>query len=98
MSWQVGDLAVCVDAADVAGYPPSNLTLGAIYTVVAVGVAESFWNDAGEVGLNLAEVTSPCVSGGYNARRFRKVVKDAHEACEECPQLLKLLKKRRVAA
>lgn len=91
MDWQVGDLAVCVDASKHAnsdlGKPP--LEEGCVYTVVEV--------HNGMRGLEVAE--APCAPAiAFKSSRFRKITPDSHEACEE--EFVTLLKrtKRTVAA
>jgi hypothetical protein len=91
--WKVGDLAVCVSS--VAG---SVLVEGRVYTVTGVDVAESWYADAGEVGLHLREARANNRCGGFYAYRFRKIRPDEHEACEEEFRILLQLSKKRVQA
>lgn len=94
--WQVGDLAVCVDVGDAprtkfsgTGVAGRRLSLGATYTVVAIGAhrvtSETILLMEGQ----------PNYAGAF---RFRKIRPDAHEACEA--EFLTLLKrsKRKVSA
>lgn len=91
--WAVGDKAVCT------WKKPANdgLEVGKIYTVSGVYTEHCGPTDA--LVLQLAELPSFCScgcsgEGGWFADRFRKVQPDKHEAEEECPQLLKLLKNK----
>lgn len=89
--WQVGDLAVCVDAGLRQSFGPHlgcGLVLGRIYRVEAIGAPSI----AGLPTLIVSEV------GRKIADRFRKILPDKHEECE--PEFVTLLKriKRTVSA
>jgi hypothetical protein len=93
--WQVGDLAVCVDAAPrwyTVDIPGESLELNRIYTVCGF----SFWSD-GTLNLLFEEFSHP-TGAGIRADRFRKVVRDKHEACEEEFVTLLNRTKRKVSA
>lgn len=91
--WQVGDIAVCVDASS-----SRKLVEGAAYVVESIGVAEPWWRDAGELGLWLVGTPSDSSSGGFRADRFRKVTPDKPEACEsEFVTLLNRIKRKQGA-
>jgi hypothetical protein len=98
--WQVGDLAVCIDASDVGGAADPNYVLleyGRVYNVI--GITDdgpgSWVSDYDGLGLILAEVESTNPEGDFAAYRFRKVLPDRHEACEtEFVDLLKRSKRR----
>lgn len=100
--WQVGDLAVCVDASKFrcehgtvhfGGHCPP---LGSAHRVAAVLDAIPY--------SSLRTGTTPCrcpclaFDGGMvgHVRRFRKIRPDEHEACE--PEFVTLLKRSKVAA
>jgi hypothetical protein len=93
--WQVGDLAVCVNA-DIDPFAGHNggLTLNAAYTVREVVRAE------GEVGLRLRDLPNPtgCKYRAFSTVRFRKIRPDEQQACE--PEFITLLKrsKQKVSA
>jgi hypothetical protein len=75
--WQVGDLAVCIDAEPRLGCPISSpLTAGAVYTITGLDPRAA---DDNEIGLYLAEISIPCVetrdciwSDSFGEKRFRK--------------------------
>lgn len=91
--WQVGDLAVCVDATPVRGFP-LYLTQGATYTVT--GLHWSICPHYGPgLGLDFAEIESVTIDGYYSGR-FRKIRPDEYEACE--PEFVTLLKRIRESA
>lgn len=98
--WCVGDLAVCVDAKPQAGDWLSTCPLieGRIYTVTGIYALSRPTNDRCRLGFTLAEVSPSHGRLGFCADRFRRIVKDAHEASEKCEQLLTLLKRRKVSA
>jgi hypothetical protein len=89
MDWEVGDLAVCVDAEfyDFCGRPAVGPSLGSKHVVADVGFApEGFvWIDLLGFG-----------GTGMDARQFRKIRPDEHEDCE--PEFVELLKRSRVKA
>jgi hypothetical protein len=92
--WQVGDLAVCVEARR------SPLTEGSVYTVAAV-FFDPAYNTLGEFTehtLLLREITPWPGKNGFCPTRFRKIRPDERQACE--PEFVTLLKrsKRKVAA
>lgn len=70
--WEVGDLALCVNAVGA-----KRISTGAVYTVTDVEVARPPWPDAGALGLHLAEARSNAPSGAYYANRFVKVTPPA---------------------
>jgi hypothetical protein len=85
MDWQVGDLAVCVDAAPCrcgdCGGLPMLLSEGRPYVVTEAG--DEGWGPF----LAFAEQVGPkncytCDEFSAGVERFRKVRRDAHEACE----------------
>lgn len=95
--WEVGDLALCVDAnphphSHTRSLPPLiGLELGKVYTVTGVVAA----------GLLLADVPqieTPEWLPAFRAWRFRKIKPDQHEDCE--PEFVALLNrsKRKVEA
>lgn len=92
--WQVGDLAVCVDASPDFDGEPVPLEQGTAYRVSGVAFAPRPSRKWGaRVGLNLLGVEP--WPWGYASERFRKVVADEHEACEtEFVTLLKRLKRK----
>lgn len=87
--WKPGDLAVCVDNTE---YEGPLLREGATYEVLAV-VPAFYWAD-GYYGAGLI-IDGPhnpgSDDGDWGACRFRKVVSDKPEACEE--EFLTLLKR-----
>lgn len=94
--WAVGDLAVCVDASPYqmpsrAG-EPWPMAKGSIWRVNWVGLS-----NRGKIALRF-EDEPPLDSGkiGWRPHRFRKILPDEHEACEE--EFVTLLKRKRVAA
>lgn len=96
--WQVGDLAVCVDATpDILGNPVP-LKEGVVYLVSGItpaGIASKYGRTNRLSGLALKGVPNkwPC---GWAPERFRKIRPDAQEACE--PEFITLLKRKKVAA
>lgn len=95
MSWQVGDLAVCVDASDYAGTAPTSCRFvkeGAVYTVLGIVPPQRWSNGAVQLGLILAETSNPTApNGDFNETRFRKIEPDKHESCE--PEFVTLIKR-----
>ena len=99
--WQVGDLAVCVDARPNprCGHRPSPLVEGKVYRVAGIDpYPERHALYGMDTGLFLRGMRSAANSGGFAASRFRKIRPDEHEACE--PEFVQLLKrsKRKVNA
>src|SRR5690349_7029545 len=94
--WEIGDVAVCVDAKPEASRKHTLLTEGAVYTVSGFITSPS-----GELGLTLAGVvgTRPGPhfgkEGPYRSSRFRKIRPDTHERCED--DFITLLKRSRKA-
>lgn len=95
--WQVGDLAVCVsnEPCDCCGMHLPAPEIGQVLTVAGVKACE------GSLFLLLPD--GPTTRDGihtndpwFAASEYRKVVKDAHEACEE--EFITLLRKSRVRA
>jgi hypothetical protein len=101
MDWQVGDLAVCVDARP-GLYGPSSLVEGRCYTVAEVLVrANPIPSGIGPsaCGLLFIEIRPADPTDiAFAAARFRKIRPDEHENCE--PEFVELLKrsKKRVSA
>ncbi|MES2782994.1 MAG: hypothetical protein V4657_09375 [Pseudomonadota bacterium] len=90
--WQVGDLALCVDAS-LRSYPRMVLKKGKIYRVQSVALAR-----CGETGLFLGEVNS-VAPYGFAAERFRKIKPDTEGAnADDAAWLKDLLAKPRVSA
>jgi hypothetical protein len=89
--WQVGDLAVCVDAGH-----NKMIETGKVYRVEAVRVAPAGYSDTGSLGLVLEGICSNDRGGGYHATRFRKIAPDKPEACED--EFVTLLKRGKVSA
>lgn len=93
--WQVGDLALCVDAAPcrccAAALP---VTEGKIYEVLEVYLGRNLRGVEGAylvlAGVGLSIPTHP-IAKGLSANRFRKVLRDKHEACES--EFVTLLKR-----
>lgn len=91
MTWQVGDLAVCIATADPLRGKTDRLQVGAIYTVTGVYASKK---EAGCFGLILRE-TKPRKHPGFHSHLFRRVVRDKHEACEsEFVDLLNRIKRK----
>lgn len=91
--WQVGDLAVCVDAElrTYSSWPRSGrLVVGRSYSVRGFRVRNC------DGGLNLLMVGENAEGLGWAEDRFRKIRPDKHEACED--EFITLLKRRKVAA
>lgn len=89
--WSVGDLAVCVEAEfyNRDGSPASGPELGGVYTVTDIGTAIEGFTWIGIDGFG---------DLGMDARQFRKIRPDQHEACEsEFVTLLKRSRNRVVA-
>jgi hypothetical protein len=95
--WQVGDLALCVDARPNPFYGKSGLTEGVIYKVVGAVFNPAPHALYGEEawGLFLAEISAEAPEG-FAASRFRKIRPDEHEACE--PEFITLLKRTKTPA
>jgi hypothetical protein len=100
MDWQVGDLAVCVNADPHPQYGPVTLREGCVYRVAGVKPGLEFNSLVGRqcIGIYIAGNLSAAPAGSYVADRFRKIRPDEHQACE--PEFVTLLKraKRPVAA
>jgi hypothetical protein len=89
--WQVGDLAVCVDADPCWCCESSGVELNALYRVTAVlSLAHT-----AQIGLQI-ENADPGYHPGFGASRFRKVEQPKNEACE--PEFVQLLKRSKVQA
>lgn len=78
--WQVGDLALCTDDSP-SIYGKTCIRRGAIYTV------EKVVEDAGAVGVTLADVAHNPATLGYYAKRFRKIRPSAIEHIEALKRL-----------
>ena len=90
MTWQVGDLAVCVDDAPCRCCGSNGgMVAKRIYRVSQVMCDGR--------GLNVSDI-DPAPHVGIVSSRFRKVVQDKREACED--EFVTLLKrsKRKVGA
>ena len=84
--WQVGDLAVCVDASPNKEFGDvSDLVLGRTYTVTRVLL--------GGLGIWVREADHTDYLA-FRAARFRKIRPDTTEAGEKCEQLLTFLKRQ----
>jgi hypothetical protein len=100
--WQVGDLAVCVDAQSRVNPTPTLLVEGRTYRVSGIYAPgrrlSSDFGSPGYIGLMLEGLRNDSLSGAFDARRFRKIRPDEHQACEE--EFVTLLKrsKRKVVA
>lgn len=92
--WKVGDEAVCVDARPRRWSYSNPLRENAVYTVIRV-THDRCPHYGQAVGLVLAELSTEA-PGGFFAERFRKVVKDKHEKCED--EFITLLKRSKVTA
>jgi hypothetical protein len=88
--WQVGDLALCVDASQRGSEYPSRLVKGSIYTVTGIDTEPGLL-DTAPCGLLLAEVAPAGHYDAFACDRFRKIRPDEHEACE--PEFVRLLKR-----
>jgi hypothetical protein len=89
--WQIGDLAVCVDASKHNGspYPAPPLVEGRSYTVSFVAY--------GLKGIGVVEASCE-PAPAFKIERFRKIRPDAQERCEEeFETLLKRSKTRQPA-
>lgn len=96
--WQVGDLALCVDAKPCPHFGNTGLVEGVIYTVVKVYVPEIGGASArfGRcTGLELRELESG-TAHGFSAPRFRKIKPDAEPCEEEFTVLIKRMKPAKV--
>lgn len=81
--WEVGDKAVCIDdspAKDNPSIPGTPLILKKVYTVTKVGISDGIVTK-GSVCLRIDDGTS--LGTFWTASRFRKVIKDKEEKCEE---------------
>jgi hypothetical protein len=92
--WQVGDLAVCVDAGPSKfDGRPCPLAEGVAYTIADIVLPGEYRH------LRKCVHGALKVSGSryyYIASRFRKIRPDKHEDCE--PEFVTLLKRTKVAA
>ena len=89
--WAVGDLALCVDATFFNGIGEAALgapRAGGVYAVIGIEAAPE-----GFTCLDLHDVDYFC-----DARQFRKIRPDAHDACEAEFRILLQLSKKRVSA
>lgn len=94
--WEVGDLALCVDATTKRLDAPCPLVEGRVYTVT--GMERAICPVFGDgLGLFLAEIECP-TQNGFLALRFRKVQPDAHEGHADDWQALFEQHKRKVSA
>lgn len=89
--WQVGDLAVCVRAGPCqCGCGGTQaLVEGRIYRVLGIVVHPE------RLGLDVG-VEPPPGHSSLNAARFRKILPDKHEPCEE--EFVTLLNRKKVSA
>ncbi len=87
--WKVGDLALCVDARPHPLFGDGGLTVGAVLTVVAIGVEMPNVVVGRGRSLWFSELSTG--NPGYNEHRFRKIKPDAHEDCE--PEFVTLLQR-----
>jgi len=93
--WKPGDLAVCVDASGCQGCgEKSSLVRGATYIVDTVAYCP--WAGLGLTLVGVSASENDCHLAGFGAHRFRKVVSDKREACEE--EFLTLLKRSKQEA
>jgi hypothetical protein len=89
--WQVGDLALCVDAGPriyrggISGAGDGLLREGRVYHVTASIVRDDEWGVV--PSLKFAGLSHP----GFDQDRFRKILPDKHESCE--PEFVTLLKR-----
>lgn len=82
MTWEVGDLAVCVDdeweEISSGVWPTNHPRKNAVYRVADAGVYGNIhWLSFTEFG-----------ESAWDVIKFRKVLPDKHEACEEEFKLL----------
>lgn len=97
--WQVGDLAVCVDASDRNGFGlqgPKRLKQGAAYRVRAITPPGEWRGGSRCAGLVLVGPKNSSPLGDWHPERFRKIRPDEQEACE--PEFITLLKRIKVPA
>ncbi|MBH9537493.1 hypothetical protein [Novosphingopyxis sp. YJ-S2-01] len=96
--WQVGDLALCVDAGDKFGRHLQQPKQGQVYRVAGL-TAPGLWSSGNFLfGLKLEEIRSDNPEGDYCPTRFRKIRPDA-EPCEaEFKTLIKRCAPKRVRA
>ena len=87
MTWEVGDLAVCVKTKPRRPNAPERCRgkIGKVYRVEGV----VSW--AGEIGLRLEGKWSDHPTGAFATWGFRKIRPDEHESCE--PEFVALLKR-----
>jgi hypothetical protein len=93
--WQVGDLAVCVDAKP---HPDNDAARNVSLSQLSEGKTYRVTGLAKVDGIFLAGVTAAYEREGYGWRssRFRKIAPDKHEACED--EFVTLLKREKVNA
>ena len=100
VTWEAGDLAVCVDARPNPRIRQSSgIQVGQVYRVAVVIQHAPRPNAVfglTSVGLVLDGVWTSSKTGGFAAQRFRKIKPDAHEDCE--PEFVELLKRSKVPA
>lgn len=98
MDWQVGDLALCVDAGpSLRTGLHSGLVVGKTYAVVGVEITPDNFYDAGELGLFIDD--DPIPDGTpWAAGRFRKIKPDTEPCEEEFTVLIKRMKPAKVGA
>lgn len=94
--WQVGDLAVCVDARVNPRVGSCPLQVGRVYRVArVVGSGPCALYGRHSLGLILAGVPWSEPEGAAELR-FRKIRPDEHKACE--PEFVTLLKRSKAPA
>lgn len=100
--WQVGDLAVCVDAGPcknahelINPHRQGALVLGKAYLVIGLGRAR---RERFSLFVKGATAADQDYGFGFSVHRFRKIRPDEQEACE--PEFVTLIKraKRKVDA
>jgi hypothetical protein len=98
MTWEVGDLVVCVDDAPHPTYGRAIVERGCTYHVIGVVTAPNpHVVFGGRVGLLLKGVDADA-PWGFSSRRFRKIRPDAHEGNVEDWNLILETTKRKVRA
>lgn len=94
--WQVGDLAVCVDARRNPDVPNDIiLDAGRVYCVEgyrAEPLPNRLYGKAS--GLFLKGIKSRSITGAFAAQRFRKIRPDEHAPCEA--EFVTLLKRTKI--
>ena len=97
--WQVGDLALCVDARVCPAHLGNGgLIEGRVYIVAAINIADSRSVLHGDrIGLLLNGVNCiPSAPNGFASARFRKIKPDAEPCEEEFTVLIKRMKPAKV--